>query len=146
MAAAALAEEPSFAGLQKTMDPDSYERAGLSKLSKDERAVLDQFIKDYVEGKQKAAATEAAADAVSRAVKERKVRPPEVVESRLVGTFKGYGPKTIFKLETGELWKPTNDETATHPPVESPRVIIYHDSFGYKMFVEGAETIRVKRL
>jgi len=142
----AWGEEAGFSGLENAMDAETYEKAGLSKLSSAERAVLDRFIKDYVAGKQQAAATVAAAEAVNRAVKEKRVRPPEVVESKLVGTFKGYGPKTIFKLETGELWKPTNDETETRPPVENPRVIIYRDSFGYKMFIEGAETVRVKRV
>lgn len=143
---AALAQDEAFRGLEKAMDEETYEKAGLSKLSSAERAVLDQFIKDYVAGKQKAAATTAAAEAVNSAISKGKVRAPEVIESKLVGTFKGYGPKTIFKLETGELWKPTNEDTVNRPPVENPRVIIYRDSFSYKMFIEGAETVRVKRV
>lgn len=142
----ASAQGGSFGGLEKVMDRDTYERAGLGKLTSDERGALDGFIRDYVAGKQKEAAGVAAAEAVDRAVKERKVRPPEVIESKIVGSFKGYGPRTVFRLANGELWRPTNDYVVTYSPIESPNVIIYRDSFGYKMFVEGASSVRVKRV
>jgi flavin-binding protein dodecin len=138
--------QDTFNGLEKAMDSDTYERAGLRKLTKDERAVLDQFVRDYVTGKQKTAATAAAAEAVDRAVKEHKVQPPEVIESKMVGAFKGYNTRTVFRLENGQVWKPTSGETATFSAIESPKVIIFRDTFGYKMFIEGAATIRVKRM
>lgn len=141
----ALAQD-TFNGLETAMDSDTYERAGLRKLTKDERAVLDQFVRDYVAGKQKTAATAAAAEAVDRAVKEHKVEPPEVIETKMVGTFKGYNTRTVFHLENGQSWKPTSGETATFSSIESPKVIIFRDTFGYKMFIEGAATIRVKRM
>lgn len=146
MAHFASAQEVAFGGLEKVMDRETYERAGLGKLTSDERAALDEFIRDYVAGKQKDAAAVAATEAVDRAVKERKVRPPEIIESKIVGSFKGYGPRTIFRLENGESWKPTNDNIARYSAIENPKVIIYRDSFGYKMFIEGAETVRVKRV
>ena len=88
----------------------------------------------------------AAAEAVDRAVKERKVRPPEVIESKIVGSFRGYGLRTVFHLANGEIWRPTNDDVFTCPPIESPNVVIYRDTFGYKMFVEGSSSLRVKRV
>ena len=139
----ASAQDGAFGGLEKAMDPETYERAGLGKLTSDERAVLDGFIRDYVAGKQKDAATVAATEAVDRAVKERKVRPPEVIESNIVGTFKGYGLRTVFRLANGESWKPTNADIVVHSAIENPKVIIYRDTFGYKMFIEGASTVRV---
>jgi hypothetical protein len=143
--ATAARGETDFAGLEKAMDSDTYERAGIRKLSDEERAVLDQFIRNYVSGKQKAAATAAATDAVNKAIQEHKVEPPDITESRIVGTFKGYGPRTVFRLENGQVWKPTN-ESASSPAIENPRVIIFKDFFGYKMFIEGASTLRVKRV
>lgn len=140
-----LCAEGDFPGLEKTMDSDTYDRAGLRKLSSEERAVLDEYIRSYVFGKQKAAATVAATEAVNKAMQEHKVEPPQITESRMVGTFKGVGPRTVFKLENGEVWKPTNGETSPSPAIENPRVIIYKDWAGYKMFIEGASTIRVKR-
>src|SRR4051812_17755583 len=120
----ALAEEPTF-NLEKAMGPETYERAGISKLSSDERAALGEFVRTYVAGKQKDAAAVAAAEAVDRAVKEKKVQAPQVIESNIVGTFKGYGPRTFFHLANGEVWKPTNDYIETYSPIENPKVVIY---------------------
>ena len=142
----ALAEESAF-DLEKAMGPETYERAGISKLTSEERAALSEFVRNYVAGKQKDAAAVAAAEAVDRAVKEKKVQPPQVIESNIVGTFKGYGPRTFFHLANGEVWKPTNDYIETYSPIESPKVIIYrNDLFGYKMLIQGGGTVRVKRV
>jgi hypothetical protein len=146
MAQFGIAADPAF-DLEKAMGPETYERAGLNKLTGDERAVLTEFVRNYVAGKQKDAAAVAAAEAVDRAVKERKVQPPQVIESNIVGTFKGYGPRTFFNLANGEVWKPTNDYIETYSPVESPKVVIYrNDMFGYKMVIQGGGTVRVKRV
>ena len=146
MARFAIAEEHAF-DLEKAMGSETYEKAGLSKLTSDERAALSEFVRNYVAGKQKDAAAVAAAEAVDRAVKEKKVQPPQVIESNIVGTFKGYGPRTFFHLANGEVWKPTNDYIETYSPIESPKVIIYrNDLFGYKMFIQGGGTVRVKRV
>ncbi len=142
----ASAEGPSFNGLEKVMDRDTYERAGLKRLTPEERQVLDTFVREYVGAKQRDAATVAASEAVDRAVKERKVQAPEVIESRMVGIFKGYGPRTFFHLENGQTWKPTNDEVAMFSPVDNANVVIYRDTFGYKMFIGGATIVRVKRI
>jgi hypothetical protein len=139
------AQEPSFRGLDKAMDSETYERAGLSKLTAEERTVLDDFIRGYVAGKQKAAASVAAADAVDRAVKEKKVQSPDIIESTMIGPYKGYGPRTFFSLENGQLWRPTQGDVVNVSPIQNPKVIITRDTFGYKMFIEGAGSIRVKR-
>jgi hypothetical protein len=142
----ATAEDPAF-DLEKAMGRETYERAGLSKLTSEERAALSEFVRTYVAGKQKDAAAVAAAEAVDRAVKERKVQPPQVVESNIVGPFNGYGPRTFFHLANGEVWKPTNDYVETYPTVDSPKVVIYrNDLFGYKMFIQGGAMVRVKRV
>jgi hypothetical protein len=146
LATLVAAENPPFPGFEKAMDPDTYQKAGLGKLTPAERDTLNRFVRDYVAAKQKDAATVAAAEAVDRAVKERKVRPPDIIESRMVGTYRGMNLRTVFRLENGQLWKPSNSEIVSSPPIENPRVVIYRDMFGYKMFIEGASIIRVKRL
>ena len=142
----ASAQGTAFDGLEKAMDRDTYERAGVGKLTSDERAVLDGFIRDYVAGKQKDAAAVAATEAIDRAVKEKKVSLPEVIESNIVGTYKGYGLRTIFRLANGESWKPTNADIVVHSALENPKVVITRDGFGYKMFIEGASGVRVMRV
>jgi hypothetical protein len=146
IASAGRAQDDNFRGLQQAMPADVYERAGLRKLTSDERAALDEFLRGYVAGKQQDAAAVAAASAVEQAVKERKVQTPDVFESRIAGTFKGYGLRTLLPLENGQVWKPTNAEIVSYSPMQSPAVVIYRDVFGHKMFIEGASMVRVKRV
>ena len=145
LAGIAPAQESQFPGLENVMDANTYRRAGLEKLSPEQRETLDAFLRDYVANKQKAAAEVAAASAVDQAVKERKVRAPELIESSIVGDFRGSPPRTLFRLANGQVWKPTDPDPRTRPAIASPKVVIYRDMFGYKMFVEGAGIIRVKR-
>jgi hypothetical protein len=142
----ALSADPSFPGLKAVMDPQTYDRAGLKNLSPEQRAELDAFIRDYVAGKQKEAAETAATQAVERAVKEHKVQPPEVIESTMVGSYTGYGVRTLFRLANGQKWKPTGGDVVTHAPIDNPRVVLYRDFFGYKMFIENDGMIRVKKV
>ena len=146
IATGARAQNGKFRGLEQAMPPDVYERAGLRKLTSEERAALDEFLRGYVAGKQQDAAAVAAASAVDQAVKERKVKTPDVIESRIAGTFKGYGLRTLLPLDNGQVWTPTNDEIVSYSPMQSPAVVIYRDMFGYKMFIEGASMVRVKRV
>jgi hypothetical protein len=141
-----FAQDPSFPGLEKVMDAETYSRAGVENLSDEQRAVLDAFLRNYIAGKEKDAGAVAAAQAVDRAVKERKVRPPEVVESSMVGDYKSSGLRARFRLANGQVWRPTDDEVLPQSSIANPKVVIYKDFFGYKMFVEGAGFVRVKRV
>jgi hypothetical protein len=142
----ALAQDTRFPGLKRVMDPETYARSGLRDLSPEQRAVLDAAIGDYVATWEKDVAAAAAAHAVDVAVKERKVRPPELIESRIVGDFTGYSLRTFFHLANGQVWRPTNDDVMPHSVIPSPSVVIFRDTFGYKMFIEGAGIVRVKRV
>lgn len=146
LAGSAFAQGGEFEGLDKAMDPATFEKAGLNKLSGSERATLDEFVRRYVDAKKKDAAAVAASEAVDRAVKERRVQPPVFIESRIEGTFSGYNLRTVFRLANGQSWRPTNDETERHTPIQNPSVVIFRDTFGYKMFIEGAWSVRVKRV
>jgi hypothetical protein len=142
----ALAAEPSFPGLKGVMDPETYARTGVKDLSPEQRAALDAFLRDYIAGKQKEAADVASTQAVEQAVKERKVQPPDVIESSIVGAYSGYGVRTVFHLANGQTWKPTSGDVVTHAPIDSPHVVLYRDFFGYKMFIENDGFVRVKKV
>jgi hypothetical protein len=142
----ALGQDSSFPGLKKAMDPESYARAGLSNLSAEQRAALDTFLKNYVSKKQQDAAQVASTRAVDQAVKERRVQPPKLIESRIVGDFIGTGPRVFYHLANGQVWRPTDGDVQPHSTIPSPSVVLFRDTFGYKMFVEGAGIVRVKRV
>jgi hypothetical protein len=139
---AAEPESPAFPGLQKAMTPEQYEAAGLSKLDPAERAKLDDFIKNYVAVSNERVAT----TAVDKAIKEKKVSEPEVIQSRIVGPFTGYTGRTVFTLENGQRWAQSQYDTAYFPKIDSPPVIIVKAGFGYRMYIAGGGAIRVSKV
>jgi hypothetical protein len=141
---AAETETPAFPGLEKSMTPEQYEAAGLSKLDASERAKLDEFIRRYVSTSNEKVATAA----VEQAVKEKKVTvaPPQVIQSRIVGPFSGYNERTVFTLENGQRWAPSQRDSQYFPKVDSPPVIILKVPIGYRMYIMGGGAFRVVRL
>ncbi len=139
---AAPPENPEFPGVEKAMTPADYEAAGLQKLDPAERAKLDEFIRNYVATSNQKVATEA----VDKAVKEHKVQPPEVIQSRIVGPFTGYNGRTIFTLENGQRWAQSQRESAYFRKIDSPPVLIIKAGFGYRMYIAGGGAIRVSKV
>jgi hypothetical protein len=139
---AAEPETAAFPGVQKAMTPEQYEAAGLSKLDATERAKLDEFIKNYVAVSNDRVAT----TAVDKAIKEKKVSEPEVIQSRIVGPFTGYTGTTVFTLENGQRWAQSQRDSAYYPKIDSPPVVIIKAGFGYRMYIQGASAIRVSKV
>lgn len=142
----AQAQATAFPGVQSAMSRDAYEQAGLSKLTPEERARLDEFIRGYVATSSESAATAA----VDQAVKEKKVRPttPEVIQSSIVGQFRGYNGRSSFTLENGQVWKQSQQVSRSFTPVDSPPVLIIKGASvlaGYRMYIAGGGNIRVSR-
>ena len=136
------AEKTEFPGVEKAMPPADYEAAGLQKLEPAERAKLDEFIRNYVAVSNERVATEA----VDKAVKEKKVSAPEVIQSRIVGPFTGYNGRTIFTLENGQRWRQSQRDSAHYPKIDSPPVVIVKAGFGYRMHIAGGGAIRVSKM
>ncbi|MDQ6940822.1 MAG: hypothetical protein M3119_11770 [Verrucomicrobiota bacterium] len=132
-----------FPGVEKSMSPKAFEEAGLNKLTPEERERLDDFIRRYVSS----ANQEAANAAVEHAVKENKVSSqPQVIESRIVGPFRGYNGRSRFTLENGQVWAQSQQVTRAYPPTDSPPVIIVKGGWGWRMYILGGGEIRVSRV
>ena len=138
------AEKREFPGVQKAMPRSEYEAAGLEKLSPEERARLDAYIRQRVSSTNKRAAEEAAAEAVDRAVQETSGQAPRVIESRIIGRFNGYSGHTTFNLENGQRWTQCQPESRNYPMVDNPRVTIVKGMISYHMFIVGGGAIRVQ--
>ena len=139
------AQTPDFPGVQKAMSPEAFEQAGLSKLSPEERARLDEFIRGYAAATSEKAAT-AAVDEAARSGKVKR-NEPEVIQSSIVGTFRGYDGRTTFRLENGTVWKQSQQVSRTYPAIESPPVLIIKGTSmlaGYRMYIAGGGNIRVR--
>ena len=146
-AALAQAQNSDFPGVQKAMSPEAFEQAGLSKLSPEERARLDEFIRGYAAASSEKAATAA----VDQAAKEGKVKrnEPEVIQSTIVGTFRGYDGRSTFTLENGTVWRQSQQVSRAYPAVESPPVLVIKGTSmlaGYRMYIAGGGNIRVSRV
>lgn len=135
-----------FPGVKQVLTPEQYSAAGIGKLSPAEQAKLDEFLKGYFTGATQRVAEQAASQAVDRAVKEKKVSTPTVIESRLIGSVSGWGDRTVFMLENGQRWKPVDNSKTSFAPIQNPEVLIVRDTFGYKMAIAGATIVRVHRL
>ena len=143
LAALAETEKNEFPGTQKLMSPKAFQEAGLNKLTPEERARLDDFIRHYVETSNQ----EVAKTAVEHAVKEDKVpSQPQVIESRIVGPFQGYNGHTRFTLENGQVWAQSQADTRAYPPTDSPPIIIVKAGFGHRMYILGGGNIRVVKI
>jgi hypothetical protein len=136
------AQTADFPGVEKAMAPEAFDQAGLNKLTPDERARLDQFIRGYVAASSEKAATAA----VDQAVKTRKVKQPEVIESNIVGPFTGYDGRARFTLQNGQVWAQSQQVVRTYPRVDSPPVIIVKAGWGYRMYILGGGNIRVSKI
>lgn len=148
----ALAQKGEFDGLEKAMSAEQQEAAGLQKLSPEERAQLDVYIRKMVskktEAAAEAAAETAATEAVDQAIKERKVKreAPPVISSTIVGPFSGYSGNTTFTLANGQVWAQSQRNVRPFPKVDSPPVLIVKGKIGYRMYIAGGGDLRVQRI
>lgn len=94
----------------------------------------------------------AAAPAPSAADFGKPTPEPKTVESlraRIVGTFREWQPGTVFKLDNGQTWRVTGEESRYYPHLpENPEVVITRTFFGgYVMeFRDVNGKVKVKRV
>jgi hypothetical protein len=138
------AQKAAFPGLRKAMSSEEYEAAGLQRLSADERAALDEFIRGYLSSSNERVAEKAATAAVDRAVEAHKAQAPDVIQSRIVGPFSGYNGRTTFTLENGQRWAQSQRDSAYYRTIDSPPVLIVKGQIGYRMYIAGGGDIRVQ--
>ncbi|HEU4851012.1 MAG TPA: hypothetical protein VFT37_02540 [Telluria sp.] len=60
---------------------------------------------------------------------------PQAIESAIVGTVQGWGPRTQFKLANGQVWKVIDGSEATLTPMTNPKVKVVRNYFG-TLFME----------
>jgi hypothetical protein len=153
------AEKSTFPGVKRAMSAEDYETAGLMKLSNEERAELDKFLRGFLSSSNEPAAKNATTQPVEEAVREQKATTQpveeavkeqkaaaEVTQSRIVGPFTGYDGHSTFTLENGQVWTQSQPDSAVFKKVDSPPVLILKDNVGYRMYIAGGSDIRVQRV
>jgi hypothetical protein len=162
--ALSVSADEGFASLEEQMTGTEFDASGLGKLSPEELAALNNWIRArtlatldqpkagvYAIG---TAAEPASAEADLRGFENRddgkgSKGKRAVINSRLIGTFSGWDGNTLFKLDNGMIWAQTSEKDAFYiNSVENPAVSIEPGMFGtWRLSVEDYSTqVKVERI
>ncbi len=142
--------------IQTLMSAEEFRSAGLHRLSPEELEALNTWLYGYVEIERREAVEEAipsgepsfGLEHVTQRVASIFQRDtPDEIESRIVGTFRGWRGNTVFNLENGQTWR-QSEAGEFFVRIEDPVVRIRRGAFGsYLLSVEGyGSTVRVRRM
>lgn len=154
----AAAEE--FSSLEERMSHREFVAAGLDKLSPEELAALNQWLRQSMREATAGAAQTAAVAAVTRNREERvgferagvfgSRDAPDSVSSRIKGEFRGWERKgQRFTLENGQVWEVTQvDRPLLGVRLDNPLAFIESGFSGaWYLRVEGYNArVKVKRI
>lgn len=139
-----------FSSLEERMSDSEFRAAGLDRLSAQELAQLNQWLRDQWPDGLPAAAAPAPSSAPAqdtRGLHSSSESGPIV--SRIDGTFTGWRTGTVFRLENGMVWETIG---SIHPfsvsAIENPSVTISPAFMGsWLLKVDGFNTpVRVRRV
>jgi len=156
---ASLLAAEGFSSLEEQMTGKEFTAAGLDKLSAEELAALNNWIRARslvtldapAAGAATAAAVAADADATGgdrRGFKSKGDEDETPITSRIVGRFSGWDGQTVFRLENGMIWVQDDKDTFYIKPIDNPPVTIESGLFGsWHLSVEGYNSdCRVRRI
>lgn len=166
----AIAYSHAQTDIEKALSPGEFEKAGLSKLTPDELALLDGLLKERRLFQADEFAPKAAKEEGSRSwipflgnKKEKKVtemgeemlpekinreEQPAELKTQLVGFFSGLSGSTVFQLENGQVWQQRfNDTYYLGKPLKYPKVTLIRVWNGYRLIIDDLKMgVAVKRL
>jgi len=152
--------DDGFSSLEEQMTGKEYKAAGLDKLTPEELAALNNWIRNHSvatldtpragSASAAVAATTGAEPADTRGLKNKSKddgdRTP--IQSRLVGSFSGWDGHAVFKLENGMIWEQDDKDKFYIREIQNPEVTIKPGLFGsWHLSVEGySSRCRVERV
>lgn len=150
-----LFAEDGFSSLEEQMSGKEYTAAGLNKLTPEELAALNNWIRghslatlDQPKAGTYAAAGNAEGDQRGFDKKSEEKTERTTIKSRLIGSFKGWDGNAVFKLENGMIWEQDDKDKFYIREVQNPEVTIKPGMFGsWHLSIEGySSKCRVERL
>ena len=132
-----------FSSLEERMSHAEFEAAGLSKLSAQELAALNAWLRNS----DAVASTHSPAELDRTGFLPDRDMPDRVI-SRISGTFKGWSGNTTFHLDNGQVWQQAEPSTLAGVSLESPEVQITAGMVsGWYLKVEGYnKQVKVRRI
>ncbi len=148
----------SFSTLEERMTGKEFKETGIVKLTDEELAALNDWLRRHsVATLENAAALSASSSATMdasedlRGLENQKGTNPDgdVIYSTIVGTFNGWKEKgTLFKLANGMVWRQDDHDTFYVKPTENAEITIekgFMDVWHLSMVGHGSK-VRVKRV
>lgn len=159
LATGPLFAQERFSTVEERMTGKEFTEAGLDKLSDEELAALNRWLRDHsVATLENAAAREGAGTARTAATTapagtdvrgfEGAATDKNTIVSRLVGEFDGWDGETIFELENGMVWKQDETDRFFTRNMANPVVTIKAGLFdSWRLSVEGYnKSVKVERI
>lgn len=137
-----LSAQEGFASLEEQMTGDEFRSAGLEKLTPEELASLNAWIRSRslatLDAPRYGAAPSMGRSQLSDADIDEMKREPIV--SRINGNFSGWDGQTIFRLENGMIWAQDDNDKFYTQEMQNPTVRIEPTLFGgWQLSVEGID-------
>jgi hypothetical protein len=147
---AGASADRTFSTLEERMTGQEFRETGLYKLTDEELAALNRWIRQrsLAEGESRPGVA-AGADGDGgdrRGLRDTSDRSD--IRSRIVGNFTGWRGRTEFELENGQVWRQATPGTFAVREVENPEVTIAQGMFGaWYLSVDGYNSrVRVERI
>jgi len=145
-----IAAQQAFSSLEEQMKGNEFKAAGLEKLTPQELAALNQWIRSHSLATLEQGRAVAGTGGDNRGFENDKSKktPRTTINSRLVGTFTGWDGQTTFRLENGMVWQQADKDKFYVKPVKNPMVTIEPGALKtWRLSVEDhASKCKVKRL
>lgn len=142
--------QQAFSTLEEQMTGKEFSQSGLEKLTPEELAALNNWIRSRSLATVAAGTPGTAISTDGRGFENQAIRDMDrtTITSRLVGTFTGWDGQTTFKLENGMIWQQADKDKFFIRAVQNPVVIIEPGMFKtWRLSVEGYESkCRVERI
>jgi len=151
LSSSASGQQP-FSSVEEQMTGAEYKAAGLDKLTPEELAALNNWVRAHSLATLDAPAmgTPATGGGDSRGFEDQQISSMDrtTITSKLVGKFKGWDGQATFKLENGMIWQQSDKDKFYIKEIENPVVTIEPGAFGtWKLSVEGySSKCKVERI
>ena len=150
LAGTAVAQD-AFSSLEEQMTGKEFSDAGLEKLSDEELAALNAWLRAHSVGTLDAPNVAYAEQGDLRGFESREsrsLREGGPIQSTLKGEFTGWDGNTVFELENGMIWKQDEKDTFYIRPIIDPQVVIEPGAFGtWRLSIVGyGSSVRVQRI
>jgi hypothetical protein len=145
---ASVAADRPFSSLEERMTGQEFRQTGLYKLTDEELAALNRWIRQrsLAEGESLGGEAYIGSGEDRRGLREDSSR--SAIRSRIVGNFSGWRGQNEFELENGQLWRQATPGSFAVREVENPEVEISPGMFGaWYLSVDGYNSrVRVERI